>query len=69
MYYVYIIESLQSGIFYKGCTSDYTKRLIEHNNGINDYTKGKGPWKLVFVQKFDTKSEALVGQGKEIKTM
>ena len=64
MYYVYIIESMQSGIFYKGSTSDYNKRLIEHNNGINDYTKGKGPWKLVFVQKFDTKSEALVREKK-----
>ena len=66
MYYVYIIESQQSGIFYKGSTNDYVRRLTEHNEGINDYTKGKGPWKLVFVQKFDTKSEALV-KGKKLK--
>ena len=64
MYYVYIIESQQSGIFYKGSTNDYVRRLTEHNEGINDYTKGKGPWKLVFVQKFDTKSEALVKEKK-----
>ena len=64
MYYVYIIESQQSGIFYKGSTSDYARRLTEHNEGINDYTKGKGPWKLVFVQGFETKSEALVKEKK-----
>jgi putative endonuclease len=60
MYYVYIIESQQSGIFYKGSTSDYLRRLDQHNNNINDYTKGKGPWKLVFVQEFETKKEALL---------
>jgi len=38
--------------------------LTEHNEDINDYTKGKGPWKLVFVQKFDTKSEALIRENK-----
>ncbi|MBL0181932.1 MAG: GIY-YIG nuclease family protein [Chitinophagaceae bacterium] len=59
MYYVYIIESRQSGLFYKGSTSDYNRRLDEHNNNINDYTKEKGPWKLVFVQEFESKSEAL----------
>jgi len=64
MYYVYIIESRQSGIFYKGSTSDYKRRLVEHNSNINDYTKGKGPWKFVFVQVFETKSEALVKEKK-----
>ncbi len=64
MYYVYMIESLQTGIYYKGSTSDYTRRLNEHNNGINVYTKGKGPWKLIFVQKFETKSEALLKEKK-----
>ena len=64
MYYVYIIESQQSGIFYKGSTSDYARRLIEHNEGINHYTKGKGPWELVFVQEFDNKSEALTKEKK-----
>ena len=64
MYYVYMIESQQSGIFYKGSTSDYVRRLTEHNEDINVYTKGKGPWKLVFVQEFETKSEALVKEKK-----
>ena len=64
MYYVYIIESQKSGIFYKGSTSDYVRRLDEHNEGINHYTRGKGPWKLIFVQQFETKSEALLKEKK-----
>jgi len=64
MYFVYIIESLRSGIFYKGSTSDYSRRLSEHNEDLNMYTKGKGPWKLIFVQEFETKSEALVKERK-----
>jgi len=59
MYYVYIIESQQSGIFYKESTNDYNRRLAEHNDNINDYTKDNDPWKLVFVQEFESKSEAL----------
>jgi len=66
MFYVYIIEGQQSGIFYKGSTNDYIRRLTEHNDGISNYTKGKGPWKLVFVQEFEAKSEALV-QEKKLK--
>ncbi len=46
MYYVYMIESQQSGIFYKGSTSDYVRRLTEHNEGINEYKEEKalGYW-------------------------
>ena len=64
MYYVYIIESLQTGIFYKGSTAAFDKRLAEHNEGINEYTKNKGPWKLVFVQEFETKHDALIREKK-----
>jgi putative endonuclease len=60
MYYVYIIESVQTGIFYKGSTEDYNKRLQEHNDGLSQYTRGKGPWKLIFVQCFSTRHDALI---------
>ncbi|MBW6498964.1 MAG: GIY-YIG nuclease family protein [Bacteroidales bacterium] len=59
-YTVYILESVQSGHFYKGYTSDIEKRLWEHNNGLSRYTRNKGPWKLVFEKKFENKSEALL---------
>ena len=59
-YYVYIIHSQQKEIFYKGYTQYPEKRLFEHNNGLSRYTKGKGPWKLVYLEKFKTKREALI---------
>jgi putative endonuclease len=58
MYYTYIIEN-SCGIYYKGSTSDYVRRLEEHNLGINTYTKGKGPWKLIYIQSFQTRQEAV----------
>jgi putative endonuclease len=59
MYYTYIIESEAFAIYYKGSTDDYMKRLEQHNNDLSPYTKGKGPWKLIFVQSFSTRAEAL----------
>ncbi len=56
-YYVYIIHSQRKDIFYKGYTQYPEKRLFEHNNGLSRYTKGKGPWKLVYLEKFKTKKE------------
>ncbi len=38
MYFVYIIESLADGDFYKGLTTNYLKRLDEHNNGESRFT-------------------------------
>jgi len=64
MYYVYILESLKDGDFYKGSTEDYLKRIQEHNNGENQFTRSKMPWKLIFVQKFETKTEALIREKK-----
>jgi len=60
MYYVYILESLIDGDFYKGSSSDYIKRLEEHNRGESKFTSSKTPWRLIFVQLCETKREALI---------
>ena len=59
MYCVYILESLSNGDFYKGSTENYVERLEQHNRGESQYTKSLCPWKLIFAQAFDTKTEAL----------
>jgi putative endonuclease len=66
MYFVYILESLVDGDFYKGSCSDYLKRLAEHNNGESKFTSSKMPWKLIFVMAFETKRRALIEE-KRIK--
>ena len=64
MYYVYIIESLINGDYYKGSTSDYLKRLESHNKGESKFTRSKMPWNLIFVQGFILKSDALIKEKK-----
>ena len=59
MYYVYILESLLNGDYYKGSTENYAERLEQHNRGESQYTRSLIPWKLIFVQAFETKTEAL----------
>ena len=66
MYYVYILESLLDGDFYKGITENYLKRIEQHNNGECQFTRTKLPWKLIFVQEFLSKKEALI-QEKKLK--
>ncbi|HLC83845.1 MAG TPA: GIY-YIG nuclease family protein, partial [Bacteroidia bacterium] len=45
MYYVYILQSELNDSFYKGCTNDLERRLIEHNSGKEKSTKRYLPWK------------------------
>jgi predicted GIY-YIG superfamily endonuclease len=59
MYYVYVLKSQLDGIRYVGSTVDVMKRLHEHNNGKNRFTKGHQPWELVHSEKFDTRGEAM----------
>ena len=58
-YYVYIIQSEVDRSFYKGFTTNYLKRLDDHNAGMSQYTSRKCPWKLVYVEEFASKSVAL----------
>ncbi len=46
------------GTHYYGHTKDLNERLNRHNLGKSRYTKGKGPWKVIYMEAFDTKSEA-----------
>jgi len=58
MFYVYILKSDKVNRYYTGHSADYTKRLSEHNRGKVKSTKAYIPWKLVYLERFDTKSEA-----------
>ena len=60
MFYVYVLYSESHQVYYKGFTENVTKRLTEHNNNLSRYTAGKCPWKLIVVEQFDQKRNALV---------
>lgn len=57
-YYTYIIESITNQRWYIGHTNDIDRRLSEHNSGQNKSTKGKGPWKLIFLRSFNNNLDA-----------
>ncbi len=59
-YYVYIIQSETFGIYYKGYTTNPEIRLLHHNSDQGRYTSGKGPWKLVYLEKMKDKRSALI---------
>jgi len=57
-FFVYILRSESSGRSYVGHTADLQKRLAEHNIGKSKATKGKGPWRLIYQEEFETRSLA-----------
>lgn len=59
MYYTYILQSEKDQSFYIGYTSNLEHRLYEHNEGFSRYTKHKRPWKMVYVEEFENKSDAI----------
>lgn len=72
MYWVYVLESETTGKKYTGQTSDLAKRLESHNQGEQIATKHGVPWKLVHLEKYLTRSEAMkrekylkTGKGRE----
>jgi len=69
--FVYILESLSTGRYYVGSTTDLAHRLEEHNapeSNPSRWTRSRGPWRLLFSKEFSTSTEALCAE-KFIKRM
>ena len=58
MYYVYVLQNLDSQEeFYLGCSGDLKRRVAEHNSGLNDSTAG-GKWRLAYYEAYVNKRAA-----------
>ena len=58
-YYVYILIC-SDGTFYTGYTTDYIRRIKEHNTGKGaKYTRTRLPCTIVYLEEFTDKSDAL----------
>ena len=59
MFYVYILRC-KDYTLYTGYTVNLENRLNVHNKGLGaKYTRGRRPVKLVYSEKYNSKSEAL----------
>ena len=71
MFYTYIIQSETTGKYYIGSTQDLEARINTHNDPLSPAYKStkrmKGPWKLVYSEKYSTRSEAIIRE-REIKS-
>ena len=58
-HYVYILQSLKDGAYYIGETTDVEARLNFHNTGRQRSTKNRIPFRLVHVEEYKTRKDAL----------
>ena len=59
MFYVYVIQSLKDRTTYIGYTENLEKRITEHNQGKTKSIKHKVPFKLVYNEPYESKTEAI----------
>ena len=68
MFTVYALYSDHFDKIYVGFSSDIEKRLFSHNHAANKgWTKSFQPWKVIYSETFETKSEAIQRE-KQLKT-
>jgi len=65
--YVYLLRSKKDGKWYSGCTGDLRKRLREHNTGESTWTKGRGPFELIYYEAYRNIKDAFARE-KQIKS-
>lgn len=67
-YYVYILLC-RDGSYYTGYAKDVERRVEQHRKGQGArYTRMHEPEKIVYMEKFDTRSEAMKRE-QEIKSL
>jgi putative endonuclease len=67
-FYVYVLQSLKDFSFYIGQCADLDCRMSKHFDGMSKYTSSKRPWRLVYFEMYQSRSEALKRE-KQIKNM
>ena len=60
MFYTYILYSEERDRYYIGQTQDLSARLTHHRSGDSATTRGASDWRLVFVQTFENRHDAMV---------
>ena len=58
-HFIYILFSEIRDRYYIGSSSNPEERLVRHNAGATTSTKSGRPWKMVYHETFNTKTDAL----------
>ena len=58
-YYIYVLRSLSDSIRYIGSGENPAERLRRHNKGDYQFTKGHGPWQLIYQEEFGNRGVAM----------
>jgi putative endonuclease len=72
MFIVYVLRSKSTDKLYTGQTKNIEFRFLQQSTGLTRYTRGRGPWELVYSEEFPTRSLAMArkkflksGQGRQ----
>ena len=49
-YYTYLLQSIKTQKWYTGYSKDLRNRFNEHQENKSGYTKGRGPFKLIYYE-------------------
>ncbi|MGF2412096.1 MAG: GIY-YIG nuclease family protein, partial [Ferruginibacter sp.] len=58
-FFVYILQSMKDFSFYIGQSNDLDYRISKHNDGMSKYTASKMPWRLVYFEMYESRTDAL----------
>ena len=58
MYFVYVLQNPE-GRLYIGFTTNLQRRIHQHQEGKGGWTRGRGPWELVYWETFTNRAEAM----------
>jgi putative endonuclease len=67
-FFVYILQSMKDFSFYIGQCDDLDKRMSKHFDGMSKYTASKKPWRLVYFEMYNSRSDAIKREN-QIKKM
>jgi putative endonuclease len=59
MYYTYVLISINHDYLYKGHCENLDERLKEHNSGMTESIRPYVPFKVGYIERFDTREEAI----------
>ena len=58
VYYLYVLRSKSTGRYYIGHTKNLEGRLKRHDEGRSLFTKSRGPFKIVYIEEYGSRSGA-----------